>query len=215
MAYKIYQGLNAIFELTGPFAKLMTRERKAIVLASLREGGEFFKAKYIPLRFTDYAYRLGYRVTVDWKKFKKRVLNTKRAQPFIGPTPAGGGQFPSLISGMPDVRNAEKMAVAMQRGCRVDVSGTSRGGNIKIRTPYGHPILPVMAKAFTNVTEAENQAVAQAVAAAFRDFLKYAQPTSKRAKRLTIAGAQDKWVPRGHKDRHTTRANDSGVTHRA
>jgi hypothetical protein len=211
VAYRIYEGLNAIFELKGPFAKLVTAERKAIVRASLRQGGEFFKEKYIPLRFTDYAYRLGYRVTEEWKKFKRRVMGSKRANPYIGTTAPGGGDVESMYSGLKPTHNPEKMAIAMQRGCRVDVTGTGAGGNIIIRTPYGHPILPVSATAFTKIAPAENQKVAQEVARAFTAFLAYARTPGGRSKKLTITGATDHWTPRGS---GTIKARDTSVTFR-
>lgn len=198
MAYKIYEGLNAIFELKGPFAKLSnSTERKTIIQAALREGGEWFRVERIPLRFSDWVYRNGYRVTDSWKAFKRRVLQTGRATPYIGTTPPGGGNVESMISGMPPVYNGEKMAVAIERGCRVDITGTSRGGDIVIRTPYGHPIQPLMAEAFKRVTTEEYQHVARVVAAAFGDFLALAKKKSTRSKKLTIAGASSKWTPRG------------------
>lgn len=209
MAYRIYEGLNVIFELKGPFAKLANAtERKTVAQAALREGGEWFRVERIPLRFTDYAYRLGYRVTEDWKKFKKRVLKTSRAIPYIGTTPPGGGPIESFISGMPMVENGEKMAVAVQRGTRTDIRGTSKGGDIIIRTPYGHPIRPLMAAAFKHVNPEEYQRVAQIVAAAFREFLASAHIKSKRSKKLTIEGASSKWIPRGRE----VEGRDTGTT---
>jgi hypothetical protein len=212
MAYKIYEGLNVIFELKGPFAQLASNtERKVVAQSALREGGEWFRAERIPMRFTDYAYRLGYRVTEDWKKFKRRVLKTGRALPFIGTTPAGGGNIESMISGMPEVYNPEKMAVAIQRGCRVDITGTSKGGDILIRTPFGHPIRPNMAAAFKTVSPEEYQQVARIVSAAFSEFLRTAKMKGGRSKKLTIEGSQSKWIPRGRE----VEGRDSGtISHR-
>jgi hypothetical protein len=212
MAFRIYEGLNVIFELKGPFAQLASKtERKVVAQSALREGGEWFRAERIPLRFTDWVYRNGYRVTEDWKKFKRRVLNSGRALPYIGTTPAGGGTIQSMIAGIPDVHNGEKMAVAIMRGTRVDITGTSKGGDILIRTPYGHPILPNLAEAFKRVAPEEYQRVAQIVAAAFRDFLASAKLKGGRSKKLTIVGADAAWVPRSH----SPHGRDTGtVTHR-
>lgn len=201
MAYRIYEGLNVIFEMKGPFAKLLTQERKAIIKASLWDGGEWFRTERLPLRFTDLAYRLGYRVTNDWKAFKRRVNKTGRALPFIGTTPPGGGTIKSIAGGHHDgldVHNAEKMAVAMQRGCRTDVTGTSQGGDIVIRTPYGHPIRPAYAEVMKGILPSEYQQIAQKVAASFNEFLAYARTRSKRSKKMTITGATDAWTPRTH-----------------
>ncbi len=215
MAFKVYQGINAIFELKGPFAKLASNtERKVVAQAALREGGEWFRTERIPLRFTDYAYRLGYRVTDAWKAFKRRTLKTGRALPYIGTTPAGGGKILSIAGGHHDgltVDNPEKMAVAMARGCRVDISGTSKGGDILIRTPYGHPILPAMADAFKRVVPEEYQRVAQTVAAAFNAFLASAKSPGGRSKKITIVGAESKWIPRG---REVTGRDSGTISHR-
>jgi hypothetical protein len=215
MAFKVYEDINVIFELKGPFAQLANaNERKVVAQSALREGGEWFRVERIKLRFTDFAYRLGYRVTEAWKKFKRRTTKTGRALPYIGTTPPGGGSILSIAGGHADglvVENGEKMAVAMERGCRVDISGTSKGGDIIIRTPYGHPLRPNIAEAFKTVTPEEYQRVAQIVAAAFRDFLANAQKKSVRGKRLTIEGASSKWVPRG---REITGRDNGTLTHR-
>lgn len=209
MPFKIHEDINSVFTLSGPCQKLFGPERKALINACLLEGGEYFKDTYIPMRFTDYAYRLGYRVTDRWKQEKRRVLQSKRALPYIGMTPAGGGDAGAMV--LP-THNGEKMSVAMARGCRVDVSGTSRGGNIIIKTPYGHAILPPLAAAFNTVLPAEYQAVTRVVATALRAFLAYARPPSKRSKKLTIAGASDNWTPRG---REVAKRDGAGaVTHR-
>ncbi len=222
MAYRIYKGLNVIFELKGPFAKLMTAERKGVIQTSLRVGGEFFKLKYIPLRFTDYAYRLGYKVTDAWKKFKRRTLKTGRAQPFIGTTPPGGGNVLSLAGGNHDgltVYNAEKMSTAMTAGCRVDITGTAKGGDIVIRTPYGHPLRPEYAKAFTHVTDAESQSVAQEVARAFKALISRAVSIGGRSKKMSIPGASSSWKPPTYVARKDgnirTRRSPSNVTFRS
>jgi hypothetical protein len=221
VAYRIYKGLNAIFELKGPFAKLMTAERKGVIQASLRAGGELFKSKYIPLRFTDYAYRLGYKVTEAWKKFKRRTLKTGRAQPYVGTTPAGGGNVLSLAGGNHDgltVYNPEKMSVAMARGCRVDISGTSRGGDIIIRTPFGHPLRTEYAKAFTHITEAENQTVAREVSRAFTALISKAVSIGGRSKKMSIPGASSSWKPPTFVARKNgtikSRRNTDGITFR-
>jgi hypothetical protein len=212
MAFKIYENVNVIFEMKGPFAQLASNtERKVVAQSALRVGGEWFRAERIPLRFTDFAYRLGYRVTDDWKKFKRRVLKSGRAVPYIGTTPPGGGDIESFIRGMPTVYNPEKMAVAIERGCRVDITGTSKGGDIIIRTPYGHPIRPLMAEAFKTVTPEEYQGVAQRVAAAFRDFLAGAKAKGGRSTRLTIVGSTSAWIPRG---REITGRDTGTITHR-
>ncbi len=208
MAYRIHEDINSVFTMNGPFAKFLGADRKVIIRESLWAGGEWFRTERIPMRFTDFAYRLGYRVTDEWKKEKRNVLQSRRAFPFIGMTPTGGGDAGSLKAKR---INAEKMATAMARGCRTDISGTSKGGNILIRTPYGHPILPVFAQVFQTVTADEYQQVARIVSSALNDFLAYGRPVSKRSKKMTIRGASDSWKPRG---REYDRRDGGTVAHR-
>ncbi len=99
----------------------------------------------------------------------------------------------------------------MERGCRVDITGTSSGGDILIRTPYGHPILPAYAEVMKGVLPSEYQQIAQIVAASFNEYLEYARSVSKRSKKMTIQGASDAWVPRG---KGTIAKRDSTITHR-
>jgi hypothetical protein len=213
MAYRIYQNLHCIFELKGPFAKIMTNERKAIVKAALQDGGDWFKAERVPLRFTDWVYRMGYRVTSDWKAFKRRVNKSGRALPYIGTTPVGGGVIESMISGMPPVTNENKMADGWASS-QVIITGTAGGGDIIIRPRRYHPIMTPFAEVFHKVAPEEYQLVAQKVAASFQDFLAFAHVKSKRSKKLTIAGANESWVPRGHIGRHEGRGTGTGLTHR-
>ncbi len=214
MAFRIYEGLNVIFELKGPFAKLMTAERKMVVQQCLRDGGEWFRSERIPLRFTDWVYRLGYRVTGEWKRFKRSVLHTGRALPFIGTTPPGGGKIKSMISGMPDVENGEKMAVAWERSY-VEVTGTAARGDILIHAGGRfHPYLTPLAEAFHKVAPEEYQSLAQKVAASFREWMESAKSKGGRSKKLTIEGATSSWVPRGTVGRHEHRGHGDSFKQR-
>lgn len=210
MAYRIYQSLNVIFDLSGPFSHLANpAERKVVIQSALREGGDWFIAERIPLRFTDWVYRNGYRVTEKWKAEKRRVLSGGRALPYIGITPPGGGDAGSLFA---KVMNVEKMAVAMQRGCRAKITGTSKGGDIIIKTPYGHPIITPLAEVFKTVAPEEYQMVARVVKRAFDDFLSEAKAKGGRSKKLTIEGASSTWTPRG---REYDRRDGAGtISHR-
>ncbi len=214
MAYKIYEDFKVIFEMRGPFAQLATNTmRKQVVQAAMRVGGEWFRTERVPMRFTDWVYRLGYRVTNSWKAFKRRTTKSGRALPYIGTTPPGGGDILSLAGGNAEllVHNNEKMAVAMSRGCRVDIAGTSKGGDILIRTPFGHPLRPEYAEAFTRVTPEEYQMVARLVVGAFQDFLAGAKPKGGRSKKLVIDGESLNWIPRG---RQATGRDTGTISHR-
>ncbi len=192
---KVYRtSTNSVIEKYGPFWKLLSPgDRKTIIHTALREGGNLWMVRYIPKRFTQYAYGLGYRVTEAWKKFKRRMLNGGAALPYIGVTPPGGGQViikkgKRIFKGK--ARNFEKMAVAVQRGANVRVRGTSEGGDIHIAIPYGHPLNAMHAEALRKLPPAETQAVVDEVARQLASLVNTAQlvPGSRKGK-LTIRGA--------------------------
>lgn len=190
----LFESNNAAIEARGKFWELVsTSERKVIIHAALRQGGLFWMLKYIPQRFSNYAYSLGYRVTDQWKKFKRRVLNGA-AIPYIGVTPPGGGGAGVVKRGKRIFKaqnpNGEKMAVAVERGSNVKVKGTSAGGDIHIAIPYGHPLNAVTAAALRKLPDNEIQAVAAVVARELDELIQsaHAVPRSRKGK-LTIRGA--------------------------
>lgn len=207
MTFVVHKDINAVFTIKGAFEKLWNNDdRKRLVRDSLFAGGEFFRLKYMPLRFSDYVYRLGYRVTEDWKKYKRRVTKFDRAVPFIGLTPPGGGDSGSLIAKRD---NDEKMTVAMIRGCKTSVSNTAKGGNIKIKTPFGHAITTFMASVFNKVLPSEYEATERVVRSTFKGLLAEAVPLGGRSKRMVIPGSSSHWKPGG---REAKKRDGAGTT---
>ncbi len=186
---------NSVVEYYGPFWKLVSlSERKVIIHTALREGGMLWMVGYIPKRFTNYAYSLGYRVTDQWKKFKRRMIGGGYAAvPMIGVTAPGGSTAVvrtgnKIFKGKS--RNAEKLAVAVERGANVKVRGTSEGGDIHIAIPYGHPLNPNTADAMRKLPQSETDAVVTEVAKQMAALVNTAQPVpGSRKGRLTIKGA--------------------------
>lgn len=185
---------NTIIEYYGPWLKLLVAsERKVLIHTALREGGTLWMLKYIPLRFSNYAYGLGYRVTEQWKKFKRRVLGGN-AMPYIGVTPPGGGA--TVVSKGGKIfrskknRNFEKLATAVEKGSNVKVRGTSQGGDIHIAIPYGHPLNPSTSAALRKLPKKEIDEVCNEVARQMAALVGSAQarPRSRKGK-LTIRGA--------------------------
>jgi hypothetical protein len=192
---------NAVIEYYGNLWKLSTSERKTMIHTALRYGGLLWMVSYIPRRFTNYAYGLGYRVTDGWKKFKRRILGGGNSLPFIGVTPPGGGT--SVVKKGKQIfkgkrRNAEKMAVAVQRGSNVQVKGTSQGGDIHVAMPLGHPLNKQTADAYGKLPPAETQAVVDEVAKQLASLIQTARPVAgSRAGKLTIRGANSSIKKRG------------------
>jgi hypothetical protein len=193
---------NKVVQYYGPFWKLLQPgEAKIILHTAFREAGTLWLVTYIPRRFSNYAYSLGYRVTEQWKKFKRRMLRgTGAAIPYIGLTPPGGGtnivkKGRQIFKG--NSRNAEKMAVAIERGARVNIKGTSTGADIHIPIPYGHPIQAMHSAALRKLPAHETQAVVDEAARQLAHFMQFAQPVpGSRKKKLTIRGATQGVRPR-------------------
>ncbi len=184
---------DSVVKKFGPFWALLNKsDAKTIVHTSLVLAGRAWAEKYIPLRFSNYIHRLGYRVTEQWKKYKRRVLGGS-AIPLIGVTPPGGGdrivrRGNRIYGGK--ARNHEKMAVAVQRGTRVYVKGTSQGGDIHVAIPYGHPVQQSLSDALKARTEQETQFVVDEAAKHMLAFIKTAQPVpGSRKGKITILGA--------------------------
>lgn len=200
---------NAVIEYYGEFWNLTTAGfKKRIVHDALYQGGLHWMVKFIPKRFTQYAFGLGYRVTDRWKKFKRRILKGD-SLPMIGITPPGGGggvvvKGKHIFPGKR--RNAEKMAVAIERGANVKVKGTSTGGDIHIAIPYGHPLNPQTALALRKLPENETQEVVDVVARKLAEHIGQFAAQHNRAVEAGIRGGK-KLVIRGSKAGFRPRAS--------
>jgi len=192
---KVLRGsTNSVVQYYGDFWKLVsTADRKTIIHAALREGGLLWMVRYIPMRFGSYAHRLGYRVSHAWKAFKRRMLRSGAAVPYVGVTPPGGGE--TIVKKGNRIfrgkhRNFEKMSVAIERGANVKVRGTSQGGDIHIAIPYGHPVQQLHSDALKRLPPNETKAVVDEVAKQMASFVKIAQPVpGSRKGKLAIRGA--------------------------
>lgn len=131
--------------------------RSKVIKRAFREAGNVWLFKWMPKRFTNYAFMLGYRVSNKWKAIKIRYGGA--SIPFIGLTPSGGGRK----DGPWWQRSGEKMATAARNG-RVTASGSSGQEVLKILVPYGHPIQTEKAKVFRTVHQIELEDMAQVFA---------------------------------------------------
>jgi hypothetical protein len=117
----------------GALALFSPAHRAKVIKRGLRESGMMWLYKWMPLRFTKYAYKLGYYVSNKWKARKLREGGSD--MPYVGLTPSGGG--PPVPSW--NARNGAKMADAVRAG-RVTASGKDGAERLNILVPYGHPI---------------------------------------------------------------------------
>jgi hypothetical protein len=138
----------------GALALFVPAERAKVVKRGLREAGMMWLYKWMPRRFTAYAYFLGYRVSNKWKALKQGL--TGSSAPFVGLTPSGGGQ----ATGPWWQRNGAKMADAVRAG-RVTASGKSEAESLTIKVPYGHPIQTDKSTVFRTIAPREMDEIAE------------------------------------------------------
>lgn len=139
----------------GALALFLPNDRSKIIKRGMREMGNMWLFKWMPLRFTAYAYKLGYRRTRKWAN-KKQNAGGKDI-PFVGMTPIGGGPaFPTWKQ-----INGEKMQVAAVKFGRVTASGSGGAEMVTIKVPYGHAILPGHSEVFKFIppNEMEDMAI--------------------------------------------------------
>jgi len=139
------KSFRATLEVQGGALALFSPGRRSqIIKRAMREAGYMWLFKWVPMRFTPYAFRIGYRVSKKWANKKIRAIG--KAIPFIGATPTGGGKaFP----GWSQV-NGAKMCDAI-KDARLTASGNNGREVINIKIPYGHAIQNNNSKVFRRV----------------------------------------------------------------
>lgn len=138
----------------------------------MRQLGNHWLYKWVPLRFTNYAFMIGYRVSNKWRTLKSRYLTA--VLPFVGMTPSGGGN----MDGPWWQRNKAKMADAVSKG-RVSVSGNGGNETAVIRIPYGHPIQTDKAKVFRTISPNEMEDLAGVLATRLANEISGARTVTK------------------------------------
>lgn len=134
------------------------RTRNTMVRLALHAGGRMWLQVFLPKRFSEYAKRLGYRVSARWAKEKLFLLGN--AVPFIGFTPPGGGrQHPRWKR-----TNPEKMSVAVINGANAKATATASRAQLVFTIPYGHAVRPETSDALRTVPTWEVQRIAEEVA---------------------------------------------------
>jgi hypothetical protein len=156
----------------GALAIFSPASRAKVIKRAFRESGMKWMHKWMPLRFTRYAYRLGYYVSNKWKARKLRDGGSD--SPYVGLTPTGGG--PPVPNW--NARNGAKMVDAV-RGGRVTASG--RGGNevLNIMVPYGHPIQSEKAVKFRTIAPNEIEDMADVMSRRIANEIKGSRLVSR------------------------------------
>ncbi len=137
--------------------------RNEIIRAAMLEGGKFWMRAFLPMRFSQYAYRLGYTVSEKWSRRKLRDLGV--SVPFVGFTPPGGGRRAPTWKGT----NPEKMITAALNGASVRASAAAGRASLTIRVPYGHAVREETTASFRTLPSWEVARIAEVVGKALVD----------------------------------------------
>lgn len=148
----------------GALALFEAKTRNELIRNALTAGGVFWLRAFLPKRFSQYAYRLGYRVSKKWKDQKERHLGV--VVPYIGGTPPGGGRVMPTWS----QRNGEKMITAALNGANVKATATASVASLVFRVPFGHPLQADHAAWFRAMPSWEIQRVAEVTAKALDEL---------------------------------------------
>ncbi len=140
-------------------------EQRKIVKTTYQAVGDFWIARWLPKRFSMYAYQLGYFISGKWRSVKTRLLGS--AIPYLGFTPQGGGSgnppYKRRLIGPPkNPPNGEKMIIAALTGARAAGFAAMKGrdARVDIIIPIGHPVQPQTIATFTTVPATEMQTLA-------------------------------------------------------
>lgn len=139
------------------------RQANAIVRVALQDGGEYFLRVFVPLRFSNYAKKLGYRPSPGYVAKKIRQ---------------GQGDVPFVASG------AWRDATGASR---CEATATKAKGRITLRIPQPHPITPVTSAQFRTVLPDEIERVARQVGNTLTSLL--AERTETTSRKGTVRAA--------------------------
>ena len=150
--------IRAVLEAQGAALSLFTqREANTAVREALEAGGDFWVRVFLPMRFSDYARKLGYRVKPTTAKAK--ALLSGRAVPFVQT-----GQL-------------QQMAIP---GAWARATATGGLGTIWIRIPRPHALRPEFAQVFTTVPTWEINRIAEVVETALAQIIQGSVQTTDR-----------------------------------
>lgn len=141
------------------------RERNDILRESCRQGGIHWLNVFWPKRFTEYARRLGYAITIKYWKRKRKLMGADNPPPLI------------FTGQMADTAGA---------GARVQAVATSKKQQIIITLPTGHPIAPVVSRVIKTVPDWEIKSIALVVGNTLESYIKNADKSDTQRSRLTV-----------------------------
>lgn len=155
------------------------KERNTVVRAAMTRAANFWCEVFLPMRFTDYARKLRYRVTREWDLRKVLMLATgthrKDGRKPIAPQPT-----PLVFDGT--------MRKAVLGGYSVQVTATQTRPVARIKMPTGHAIKGNTAYPLKTVPPWEAQRLMEVLKKAFVAALGRAGARADFKKQAKIAG---------------------------
>lgn len=148
---------------TALFGDRSQHEQNLLVRVSLMRGGNMWIKVFLPMRFTDYARKLGYRASTYWEAYKQQLLGAVVPLIGIGGDYAKGKGEGSWPPGF--------MRDTATKGASIKASVTSTKAVIRIKIPFGHPVQPRTANIVTKVPPWELTRIAEDVGKALRNLL--------------------------------------------
>jgi hypothetical protein len=150
---------------TAMFGSMAISEQNLLVKASLMRGGALWIKVFLPMRWTDYARKLGYRASMKWETFKQAVLG--QVLPLVGV----GGEYRGKGKGEGNWPPGFMRDTAT-KGARVEAVSSGGRAVINIKIPFGHPVQPHTANIVTKVPPWELTRIAEEVGKSIAFFLK-------------------------------------------
>lgn len=142
------KGIRATITSKGTILELFSRrDQNSIVRTAMFEAGQMWRFTFLPLRFSNYAKRLGYGARSQWNELKRRRAANGSA---ISPQPT-----PFVFGG---VKGQAVMRDTALAGARTVATATATRCVASIKIPFGHPILPRFAEVFATIPENEADA---------------------------------------------------------
>ncbi len=140
-------------------------EHNAIVREAMAKAVGFWLNVFLPKRFSDYAYKLGYRISQKYKKSKRGQL--KGAEP-----------TPLVYEGL--------LVDAALQGANAHSTATKGKPSAIVRIPTGgHALAPIVTAVLRTVPNYEVTRVAETFGQALADIINNTEPTSPTKSRLT------------------------------
>ncbi len=168
--------IRATIELHGKALKLFrTKEANDIVRAALQSGGDLWVNIFLPMRFSDYAKQLGYRVNSKYAQKKQKVLGHN--VPLVGIGGTAGAADSTLVA---------------SKSAHATATAKGGGGVITIRIPTGHALQAKDQAVFRQIPAHEVKRIAEEVEKTLTDLLSGYTVTTNRAGRMTatLGGAR-------------------------